>query len=523
MCKTPRLSNHLNSSRLWAFIIIIIGILVRIVDFGNTPCGFNQDEAFAGYEAFSLANYGTDSAGYHNPCYFVSWGSGMNVLESYLAVPFIKLFGCSVTAIRLPMLILSCVSLVIIFLLLEYIFSEKIALIGLFLTSISPWHIMLSRWGLESNLAPALLLIGFYFFIRGVENNKFFIFSAIIYGACLYSYSITWLVVPISLVFFALYILFTKTRVSLPYVLISGGILFVLALPLILFLLVNKGVIPEISTNFFSVPKLVSMRESEISLKNLFLPESYNNLFNILIKQNDGLIWNSTEDFGLFYKLSLPFAIIGAVRLAATAIKAIRNKSLDYRVFVLLGLTASIFTCLLLSGLNVNKANSLHFYILTLISIGVNEIFVLLKSHRIIKASIICSYLVYFIFFCSFYFGSYNRQISGEFRNGLQSAVEYVKENKRKAVCVDSSVYHSQILFFDQTPTDVFISTVKYSNYPSSYLSAAEFGNYSFGIDYNNLESSKTYIAKAEQKARFTDLGFTVVSFDEYIIAYKQE
>lgn len=76
--------------QLCALLIILIGILIRIADFGNTPCGFNQDEAFAGYEAFSLLNYGIDSAGYHNPCYFVSWGSGMNVLESYIAIPFLN-------------------------------------------------------------------------------------------------------------------------------------------------------------------------------------------------------------------------------------------------------------------------------------------------------------------------------------------------------------------------------------------------------------------------------------------------
>ena len=63
-------------------VIILIGCIVRIAEFGSIPCGLNQDEAFAGYEAYSILNYGTDSWGYTNPCYFVSWGSGMNVLES---------------------------------------------------------------------------------------------------------------------------------------------------------------------------------------------------------------------------------------------------------------------------------------------------------------------------------------------------------------------------------------------------------------------------------------------------------
>ncbi|MBQ9919763.1 MAG: hypothetical protein IJO49_02950, partial [Clostridia bacterium] len=89
-------------SKLIAFIIIAIGILVRVINFGKMPLGFNQDEAFAAYETFSLINYGVDSAGNPFPTYFVSWGSGMNVLESYLAIPFMLIFGYSEVAFRLP-------------------------------------------------------------------------------------------------------------------------------------------------------------------------------------------------------------------------------------------------------------------------------------------------------------------------------------------------------------------------------------------------------------------------------------
>lgn len=212
--------------QLCALLIILIGILIRIADFGNTPCGFNQDEAFAGYEAFSLLNYGIDSAGYHNPCYFVSWGSGMNVLESYIAIPFFKLFGCSVTTFRLPQLIFSCISLPFFYLLLKKAFDPKTALLGLSLLVISPWHIMISRWGLESNLAPAFLLIGFYFFIKGIYKNKYWIVSAIIYGLSLYSYSITWIVVPLTILVCSIYLFINKQKISLRYVLISGIILF---------------------------------------------------------------------------------------------------------------------------------------------------------------------------------------------------------------------------------------------------------------------------------------------------------
>lgn len=514
---------YFSDTKWCVYCIILIGIIIRVVNFGNTPCGFNQDEAFAGYEAFSLLNYGVDSAGYHNPCYFVSWGSGMNVLESYLAIPFMKIFGCSIITLRLPQLILSCISLPVFYLLIKKIFSHKTALLGLCLLIISPWHIMLSRWGLESNLAPALLLIGFYFLIRGVDENKYLIFASIIYGISLYSYSITWIVVPLTIIVCGLYIIFTKKKISLLYITFSEAILFVIALPLILFLLVNKGFIPEISTDFISIPKLLSMRSSEISISNLFSRQSYNNLFNVFINQNDGLIWNSTSEFGMFYKISIPFIIVGAVKITSISVKAIQKRIFDYKVFIVLGMISSILTCLLIANINVNKSNSLHFFTLILLTIGMKETLIILKNHSIIQKSILCSYMLSFLFFCSYYFGSYNDQISNSFRYGLQGAVEYVKDNNLDDICVDSSAYYPQILFYDQTPTDIFINTVKYTNYPSAFLDVEKFGKYEFGIDYNNLETDKVYIAKADNKKIFINENYKVVNFEEYLVAFKNK
>ncbi|MEG2082229.1 MAG: glycosyltransferase family 39 protein, partial [Oscillospiraceae bacterium] len=333
-----------NRATLCALLIMLCGVLVRVVNFGTTPTGFNQDEAFAGYEAFSLLHYGVDSWGYHNPCYFVSWGSGMNVLQSYLAIPFIKLLGCSITAVRLPQLLLACLSLPVFYLLMKNVFSTRAALTGLFLLAISPWHIMLSRWGLESNLAPAFLLLGLYFFIKGIENNRYWLASGVMYGLSLYAYSITWLVVPVTIVLWVLYLLLSKQKFSFTYLLLFGAILFVFALPQMLFLLVNKGFISEIVTPFISIPKLTVMRGAEISLKNLFSPDTYKNFIDVFIRQNDGLPWNATESFGLFYKISLPFIAFGAIKLLKTAWISAKSKIFCRETIIILGMLSSIFT-----------------------------------------------------------------------------------------------------------------------------------------------------------------------------------
>ncbi len=40
----------------------------------------------------------------------------------------------------------------------------------MFLMIVNPWHIMKSRWALESNIAPDIILIGICFLILGYNS-----------------------------------------------------------------------------------------------------------------------------------------------------------------------------------------------------------------------------------------------------------------------------------------------------------------------------------------------------------------
>jgi 4-amino-4-deoxy-L-arabinose transferase-like glycosyltransferase len=197
--------------RILFIALLIIGILVRMIHLGSLPSGVDQDEAMAAYEAYTTATDGIDITGYHNPVYFEAWGNGMNALEIYLMIPFIQLLGLTDLAIRLPQAIIACAVLPVFYLLLKRLFDEKTAWIGLFLLVINPWHIMMSRWALESNLAPAFLLFGFYFFILALEKHPaYYLLSSLMYGLSLYTYAVIWIAVPMILFLQILYALFTK-------------------------------------------------------------------------------------------------------------------------------------------------------------------------------------------------------------------------------------------------------------------------------------------------------------------------
>ena len=89
------------------YLFLFIGIFARLFLFTNVPNGLNCDEAYAGYEAYSILVSSFDSWGKKYPLYFITGGGGTNVLYSYITTIFLAILGGDVWVIRLPQAILS--------------------------------------------------------------------------------------------------------------------------------------------------------------------------------------------------------------------------------------------------------------------------------------------------------------------------------------------------------------------------------------------------------------------------------
>ena len=140
-------------------LILLAAMAVRLVMFGSHPAGLNQDEASIGYDAWSLLHYGIDRKGYTLPVQLVAWGSGQNVLYAYLSMPFIALFGLNVFSVRIVNLLFSLVTVVAVYFVVRRWKGIKTGFIAMALVAAAPWNIMLARWGLESNLFPAMFTL----------------------------------------------------------------------------------------------------------------------------------------------------------------------------------------------------------------------------------------------------------------------------------------------------------------------------------------------------------------------------
>ena len=258
------------------------------------------------------------------------------------------------------------------------------------------------------------------------------------------------------------------------------------------------------------------MRASELSLENLLRPEIYQNFINVIFKQYDGLPWNSTEEFGLFYKLSLPFAVIGICRVCGLAWEKLRKKIFSCELLFIIAALCSVLCCLMVSNLNVNRANMLHFFTLIFIAAGISEACSWFKKGQYFKHAVVLGYAICFMCFVVYYFGSYNDTIGWYFKDGVGETVTYLNSVGCDDICVDSSVYHSQILFYDETPVYEYLETVEYSDRNAAYRNAERFGKYTFGIDYYNLDAHDAYIVPADQTENFSSEEYEVSVFGNY-------
>lgn len=499
--------------KLLVIVFLIVGIVARVWKFGIVPGDINQDEAFAAYEAYSLLNYGIDSHGYRFPVYLVAWGSGMNALNTYLMMPFIAVFGLKTWVIRLPQLICACLTLYAVYLIIKKVYNEKIALCALFLLTISPWHIFLSRWGLESNLAPAFLIFGLYFFMRGIEQPKCFLISALMYGLSLYCYATIWPVVPIILLLQFLYCLYYKKIIFSKEIIFAVMILSFLALPLLIFLLINAGVMEEILLPFVSIPRLLYMRANEISLKNIV--DNYVNLRTIILQQSDSLIWNSTDKYGIFYYCSLPFVFLGGGIILVRVIKRFKNKEFNLEVFIFIQFIAGMLLGLLIH-VNITRVNIIFIPLIMFAAVGVWEV-----CERVSMRLLFVFLFMYMVLFCRFekyYFTDYAEEISVNFSEGLESAMEEAMSYEND-ICV-SGVNWAKVLYYSKIPVAEYIESVKYTNFPSAFLSAESFGRFTFTFDASDLDLNKTYIlGSGVDYDIFINAGFTIHSHGHFVVA----
>lgn len=421
-------------------VILFIGVFARIWEFGNVPPGLNPDEASIGVEAYYLYKFGVDRYGLSYPVHLISWGSGQNALYAYLLIPFVALKGINAFAVRLPLMLAGILAMPLMYIAGKRLLGEQFALLAMFFIAISPWHIVNSRWAVESNIMPFFFLAGFTALALADTKNWWLLVSFAVFAVSLYSYGTTYVGVPLFLLLTVPTLLKIK-RITVRQVIIATIVFVLIAFPIGSFLAVNTFRLTTIQLGPVTIPRLpVEARYETMAAifgANPFQAIASNAriMFDVLWTQSDAFPWNFVEPFGYFYKVTFPFAAAGfLLTLPFQFVKENRAERWLIAAWMIASLAVGI-----VHPVNLTRLNIIFTPVLFCIAL-----FVLWLNERVqftLPVTVLALGIGFVLFNQAYHGEEYRRRASGMFNEGIVPAIEYAVQNSDSLICFTEQRY----------------------------------------------------------------------------------
>lgn len=504
---------RVNLSRAYTLVVVLVlglGTAVRTAHFPGIPPGLNQDEAASAYEAYALAETGHDKWGNHLPVYLPGWGSGQNALQSYLMVPVVKALGLSIASARLVPLLLGLLTLPLFFYCLRPL-GRYPALLGLTLLALVPWHFMLARWALESNLVVFWMLLGCTTLSRAIntQRRRWIVPALLPFAVALYAYGTTAIVLP-PLLLVGVGFSWERVRQRPGAWLLAAGLFGLAAAPFGLFFIENYVLGHNLAWTdklFFSTPLLPSTRLSQVGQSSL--RDIYE--FNVKMVRggfDDHQVFNQLLGYPLLLDFTWSLAALG-FGVLLYRLGRWRRRLADYPadvvalVFLAWGLACG--PLLFLFTLNVNRAN--HFFVPCLaLAAWVTALIIRNLRAGVPQQFIRVAVLVFFLLEGSlaarYYFLYYpHGPIKEQFAAGLPEAFAAVSRLRGVAqVRITNQLYLPYVyaLFYLRYPPEQFRREVQVEVVDGAYK-VHKFGRYVFDEQYLVPNRPYAYLARKDE------------------------
>jgi 4-amino-4-deoxy-L-arabinose transferase-like glycosyltransferase len=485
------------------WVILALGAIVRFAALGKVPAGLNSDEASTGVEALSILSTGMDRWGNVLPIWFPAWGSGMNALYTYLAVPVIGLFGLNVTVLRAVGAAFGVLTLPVAYLAARYYFGRNAALLTLGLLALLPWHVMSSRWALDSNLAPLLFTLGLFTIGKALDaGGRWRILAFLPWAVAIYAYPVT--MAPEAVAGAAILILFRRTIMSGRGGWIAGlALALIVALPFLMFLAKNQlglGPFPFEGALPFSIPALAATRLSQIHES---LPTRIDdNLIFLWSGFRDGAIWHYSRYFAPLTEAA-PFLILAGV--LALGWRSARERRPHVILIVVLSAAAPIA----IMPLNVTRFGWFYVPALMLVADLIVRLARDIAVGRIVAAAAALYVAGFLLLFYPYYFHGYNdeilaldRDLGNGFRVGLEPALKaqaaLAQPGEKMLVEIGTVHPYLYVLFYQLASIESFQATRRMQVEDGIYR-VSSFDRYYF--DPTALPPGQSYVFVARSNA----------------------
>lgn len=460
--------NMKNKVGILLLLIVILAAFLRLYKLDTIPSALNWDEVDAGYNAYSIGNWGKDEWGKVLPLVFTSFRDDKHPVHIYLSVPIIKIFGLSDLTTRLTGAIIGILGVIVIFYLARILFKSDLAglLAALFL-SVSPYHLHFSRGLWEVNFALFFFMLGLLLFFQALQKRNWLInLSFFSFGLSILSYHSSKIIVPP--VVLLLIIFYFKDLVKLKLSFYTGLVVFAMFIAVLFIDTRLLGLARAQQTQFsndvientqiFKQTKNPLLGLGEVALKQYGTHFTYEYLF----KSGDQSPRNSEKTNGELYKIDALFIFIGLLYLA----------KMRSRVSVIL------FAWLLLAPIPSSLVNGAPSATRALFMMGSTQLVAALGTSKIVswfrgkgQVFILCLILVIFCgqvcVYLNYYFTVYPKKDAIDWQYGMKQSTEFVKSHPEY-----SQVYVTDIrsqpyiffLFYLKSSLPEFLDSVVYNN-----------------------------------------------------------
>ncbi len=507
--------------RIFYISLFVIFLITRLWQLTTLPAGMHIDEAGMAYDAWCLANWGVDRHLKSWPVYLMNFSSGQSSLYAFLCAFLFRIFGYSMWMVRMPSVIFSF---------LTFVFGVKIAkrlypnhifpslLVG-GLIVIAPYFIMAGRLGLDCNLMLGVSTIFLYSFMMAIETQKrwrYFV-TGLIGGILLYSYVLTYIVLPLFLLFSLIYVIATK-KFSFVHWVIMAVPLAVLAFPLILVQAVNYFDLPEMQLGIFTITKMMSYRISEFgrfSLENLVTA-----LRSIFV--GDEHLFDSIPGIWNLYALTVVLFVIGFISSLIRFVKAGKTRQYsNYAIFIFWFLIILIMACCM--KVNTYRLNGIFFVVVLLAAEGLCVLINNIKRFKTILLVAVCGiYLLGIVRFGMFYYsGRYTEATHMKSETMgvlLTEGIEFIEgdvELSQKTTYVwERGIFYAISVLADPQQFDIIgdgYGTL-WNNYMFGSLGEIEDG-YNYIVPHGKFEDYCDALRQA---------GFAEKEYEDYSVFYKK-
>lgn len=466
--------------------ILAIAAFFRLYRLDLVPPSPSLDEVSIGWNAYSILKTGKDEYGSHLPILLRAYDDWRPAGYVYLVIPFVKLLGLTVLAVRLPAVLLSLATVLASYFLVKELFGNspfaiRNSIITTFLLAISPWHIYISRLGHEVNAGLAFSILAIYFFIKSINQKKgfFLLFSAIFFALSFYTYQSQKIFAPLMIL--VLVLIYQKRLVKMRKEVILAVVLgSILLIPIFNASLLTEARVRFQATSIFAhqpgVYHKASLRIARDYQKNDFLGLVFDNrrvAMGLVVLRNyfshfdpTWLFFNTGDEkhkipgIGVLYLWELPLLLIGGYQLTKTKF-AKKSKFLLFSWLLIAPLPGSITT----EAPHVMRIFNMLPVPQILAALG--GVAIWRRFQKLRKKSLLAIVVIFLLLNLTYlfhnYFVNFPYEQSDSFQYPLAQAISYVLKNEdryQKIVfsnqnhCYQSYMFY---LFFSQYDPAVYL------------------------------------------------------------------